>query len=190
MIKKLDYILVIDIESTCWKDSPPQGQKAEIIEIGLCLLDIATRRRGESKSILVRPECSTVSDYCTALTTLTQKDVAPGIPFREACRILTQEYGSRRRIWASYGDYDRRQFERNCLIYDVAYPFGPSHINVKSLFAVMHALPREIGMAKALERLHLPLEGTHHRGGDDARNIALILGELLRQGDKKNDYAA
>jgi hypothetical protein len=32
----------------------------------------------------------------------------------EACRILAQEYQAPARLWASYGDYDRKQFERNC----------------------------------------------------------------------------
>jgi inhibitor of KinA sporulation pathway (predicted exonuclease) len=36
-------------------------------------------------------------------------------------------------------------------------------------------------MEQALELLNLPLEGTHHRGGDDAWNIAAILSELLLQ---------
>jgi inhibitor of KinA sporulation pathway (predicted exonuclease) len=52
-------------------------------------------------------------------------------------------------------------------------------LNVKTLFALLHALPREVGMAAALTRLGFPLEGTHHRGGDDAWNIAAILGALL-----------
>ncbi len=34
-------------------------------------------------------------------------------------------------------------------------------------------------MDAALARLGLPLEGTHHRGGDDIWNIAAILGQLL-----------
>ena len=34
-------------------------------------------------------------------------------------------------------------------------------------------------MAEALELLNLPLEGTHHRGEDDAWNITNILSELL-----------
>lgn len=45
--------------------------------------------------------------------------------------------------------------------------------------AVIYALPREVGMAQALELLDLPLEGTHHRGDDDAWNIAGILSKLL-----------
>jgi len=182
MARKLDQILVVDVESTCWEGDPPAGQESEIIEIGLCALDVATLQRLEKRSILVRPERSTVSAYCTALTGLTQADVQEGVSLREACRILKREYRARERLWASYGDYDRRQFERNCRTQGIAYPFGPTHLNIKNLFAVMHALPREVGMARALEMLGLPLEGTHHRAGDDAWNIAHILAELLRGG--------
>jgi hypothetical protein len=35
-------------------------------------------------------------------------------------------------------------------------------------------------MVEALRIMQLPLEGTHHRGGDDAWNIAGILSELLK----------
>ena len=43
----------------------------------------------------------------------------------------------------------------------------------------MYKLKYEIGMAKALELLELPLMGVHHRGIDDAWNIASILSKLL-----------
>ena len=35
--------------------------------------------------------------------------------------------------------------------------------------------------AEALRLLQLPLEGTHHRGADDAWNIAAILAELMKR---------
>ncbi len=37
-----------------------------------------------------------------------------------------------------------------------------------------------MGMAGALKQLEIPLEGTHHRGIDDAWNIAEILTWLLK----------
>jgi inhibitor of KinA sporulation pathway (predicted exonuclease) len=40
-------------------------------------------------------------------------------------------------------------------------------------------------MAEALKFLGLPLDGTHHRGIDDARNIARIFIEMLRAGRKR-----
>jgi len=185
LAKKLDQILVIDIESTCWQGNPPSGQESEIIEIGICTLDIASGERGEKRSILVKPERSKVSDFCTQLTTLTQEQVDKGVDFANACSILRNKYASKDKVWASYGDYDRRQFEKQCQARKVSYPFGTSHINVKTLFAVIHAFPEEIGMAEALELLGIPLEGIHHRGIDDAWNIAAILSELLLQRREK-----
>ena len=181
MTKRLDAILVVDLESTCWAGPPPGGQEHEIIEIGLCSLDVATLERREKRSLLVRPAVSTVCEYCTALTTLTQEQVEhEGIPLASACAILREEYRSRTRPWASYGDYDRQQLRRECRRKGIPYPFGSRHLNVKTLFALAYALPREVPLDKALEIMGVPLEGTHHRGHDDAWNIALILSTLLK----------
>ena len=37
MSGKLDKILVVDIEATCWEGKPPAGEQNEIIEVGICL---------------------------------------------------------------------------------------------------------------------------------------------------------
>ena len=181
MAKKLDQLLVVDLEATCWAGNPPEGQETDIIEIGVCTLDVATGRRLDKVSIVVRPERSAVSEYCTALTTLTQDEVEQGISFHEACGLLQTRYGSRERLWASYGDYDRQMFERECRSHGVDYPFGKGHINVKSLFAVVQGLDQELPLNEAMEWLGFPLEGHHHRGEDDAWNIARILGHILLQ---------
>jgi inhibitor of KinA sporulation pathway (predicted exonuclease) len=181
MAKKLDQILVVDLEATCWPGDPPEGQESDIIEIGLCALDVATGYRLEKASIVVRPERSTISEYCTALTTLTQEEVNQGISFREACSLLRTRYASRERLWASFGDYDRLMFERESKTHGVEYPFGKGHINVKSLFAVVQGLDQELPLDEAMEWLGFALEGHHHRGEDDAWNIARILGHILLQ---------
>jgi inhibitor of KinA sporulation pathway (predicted exonuclease) len=177
---RLDQILVIDVEATCWAGKPPPDMESEIIEIGMCTLDITTGQRLEKRSILVKPQRSTVSEFCTELTTLTPEQVARGASFTEACLILRKQYASRARVWASYGDYDRRQFEHQCVMHGVPYPFGPAHMNVKTLFALVHNLPHEIGLDKALKLADLPLEGRHHRGDDDAWNIAALMATLLK----------
>ncbi len=179
MPKRLDAVIVVDVEATCWEGNPPPGQINEIIEIGVCLLDIATGERWERRSLLVRPEYSSVSPFCTALTTLTPAQVETGLSFQEACRILQQKYQTMDRPWASFGDYDRIQFERDCERKQVRYPFGRRHINIKTLAGLKFKRDQEPGMPEALSLLKLPLEGTHHRGGDDAWNIAAILAALL-----------
>jgi inhibitor of KinA sporulation pathway (predicted exonuclease) len=179
MAKRLDHILVIDVEATCWDGAPPPGQENEIIEIGICTVDVRQRRREGRESILVRPQRSRVSPFCTQLTTLTQADVDEGVSFEEACQLLCRKYHCDQRTWASFGDYDRNQFDRQCRAFGIRYPFGPTHLNVKNLLALCRGLHHEVGMDAALEMLGLPLEGTHHRGGDDAWNIAAVLLALL-----------
>lgn len=180
MAKKLDKILVVDIEATCWEGTPPEGMSNDIIEVGICLLDVQTGEITDNRGIMVQPERSTVSPFCTELTTITQEMLDnEGVSFKEACRILKKEYLSQSRAWASFGAYDQKQFDRQCKAMEIGYPFGPSHINVKTLYALKQKLNHEVGMAGALEQLNIPLEGTHHRGVDDAKNIAKILREIL-----------
>ncbi len=188
MAKRLDLILVIDLESTCWKGAPPPGQVNEIIEIGICPVDVGRLERLEKRSILVKPERSEISAFCTELTTLTQEIFSDAGTFSNAVRILKKEYRSKERLWASWGDYDRRQFERNCQEYHVTYPFGRSHLNVKTLFAVAFGLHHELGIDRAYEKLGLTMEGTHHRGDDDAWNIAGVLCHVLRQMRGKEEF--
>lgn len=175
---KFDQIIVIDIESTCWEKIPP-GEMNEIIEIGVCPIDTKSGNVLEARSILVKPEHSTISEFCSKLTTLTQKDVDTGISFKDACSILVNEYKTDERVWASYGYYDVNQFEDQCERDHVKYPFSYSHINVKILFAVINSLKKQVGMKEALKILKIPLKGTHHRGRDDALNIAHILSRIL-----------
>ncbi|NES05826.1 MAG: exonuclease domain-containing protein [Okeania sp. SIO2F4] len=182
MTIKLNKIIVIDIEATCWEKYPPPDQESEIIEIGICIVDVALAQPIEKESILVRPERSQISEFCTKLTTLTQAEVDQRITFYEACLKLRKKYESLQRVWASWGEYDKNMFEKQCLSRGIKYPFGIRHINVKNLFALVHALPQEVGMANALKLLDIPLEGTHHRGADDAWNISKILAKLLLQG--------
>lgn len=172
-------VLVIDVEATCWERASPPGEQAEIIEIGHALLDVPTGEVREAGTTLVRPHRSKVSPFCTALTTLTPEEVAGGVSFADACLFLEETCGARMTTWASYGGYDRRQFGRQCEAFGVPYPFGEAHLDVKDLFALAHGLPRRVGMAAALKHLGRPLIGTHHRAGDDARNIAGILASLI-----------
>ncbi len=154
--------------------------ESDIIEIGICLLDMHSGEIEDNRGIIVKPERSTVSEFCTELTTITPEMVeSEGISFQEALKILRNEFETQSRCWASFGAYDLKQFQRQCAALSRGFPFGPSHINVKTTFALKKKLGHEVGMAGALEKLEIPLEGTHHRGVDDAKNIAKILWWVL-----------
>lgn len=72
-MKITNTIIIIDLEATCWRGEVPKDQVSEIIEIGICLLDIKTRVISKNKGILIQPERSKISPFCTDLTTITQE---------------------------------------------------------------------------------------------------------------------
>ena len=91
----LDRIIVVDLDTTC-EDETGEELPREVIEVGVCFLDLRSGEITERQSFLVRPAFSKVSDFCTKLTTLTQKQVGSGIPFAEACALLKEQYKTKR----------------------------------------------------------------------------------------------
>ncbi|SDM50947.1 3'-5' exonuclease [Streptomyces wuyuanensis] len=174
---------VVDVEATCWDGTPPPGAVSEIIEIGLTVVDLRARERVARHRVLVRPRRSEVSAFCTELTGLTRAEVDTGVEFADACRLLAAEHAAGSRPWASWGDYDRKQFERQCAATGTAYPFGHRHTNAKAVFTDARGLRKRPGMAQALRIAGLPLEGRHHSGEDDAWNIAALVLSLAGRGD-------
>ncbi|MBW5482192.1 3'-5' exonuclease [Streptomyces bambusae] len=173
-----DLLNVIDVEATCWQGSPPPGAVSEIIEIGLTVVDLGRGERVGRHRILVRPARSSVSPFCTELTGLTQAEVDTGVSFAEACRLLAAEHAAGARPWTSWGEYDRLQFTRQCQASGTPYPFGHRHTNAKAVFTDAYGLRKRPGMSRALTVAGLPLEGRHHRGEDDAWNIAALVLDL------------
>ncbi len=176
-----DKIIVVDIEATCWDVTPnPDGQLNEIIEIGLCIYNVEDDTITGKRSIFTKPVASIVSPFCTKLTTITQEDIDEhGIDFADACQILVDEYNARKYIWGSWGGYDHKMFRKQCRRMGVSYPFGDEHMNIKTVFAEFAG--KRMGMARALKHTGIELEGTHHRGDDDAWNIAHLLQWMVHQ---------
>lgn len=174
---KYDTLLIIDVEATCWeRGTAPPEQTNEVIEVGICVFDLSFWKPTEKDQIIVTPTQSDVSKYCTDLTGYTLPYLkAKGVSFHEACRQLRDKFESKTRVWGSWGDYDRVQFERECRRKDVIYPFSSTHFNLKALFSIHNQMKKGIGMKRALEKSKLRLEGLHHIGMDDAYNTGRIL---------------
>jgi len=179
-MKSLKRVLVIDVEATCWKSQKdtPDNESSEIIQIGAVLVDAEQLVRIDKRRIYVKPERSRISDFCSRLTGITEKDVANGVSFESACEQLRTDFKSKEIPWASYGDYDRHQFIKQT---NGAIPFGSRHINVKTLAGLALGEQHELGMDEALSKLNLELEGRHHDAADDAWNIAKIFIHLMKK---------
>jgi len=174
-------ILVVDLEATCWAGKPPEGQTNEIIEIGICSILVHEGIVTTPHSFYVSPVTSTISAYCTQLTGITSEVIAANeMSLLNACHRIMEQFLSKRRPWVSWGNYDRNQMTKQCARDRVPYPFGPTHINFKDLYALKHRLSKGVGLGTALSQSALIFEGQPHSGRDDAYNIArLFCKEIL-----------
>lgn len=171
-------ILVIDLEATCDEGEAMPPGDMEIIEIGAVWAS-PNGSVHECFQTFVQPVLNPrLTAFCTGLTGIRQGDVATALRFPEAAAALAEFAGLHpggQRWWGSWGRYDFTQFGRDCARHGVDDPLaGLEHINLKRSFANARGI-KEVGLAKALQLVDLALEGRHHRGLDDARNIARLL---------------
>jgi inhibitor of KinA sporulation pathway (predicted exonuclease) len=176
------HYLVIDLEATCDDRALGDGRggvppnEMETIEIGAVLADAETLEPiGDFQTFIQPVRHPVLTPFCTKLTSITQEEVSNARGFREAIEDLERFIDGRDALFCSWGDYDRNQFERDARFHHVTLPFGGRHLNLKKSFSAELGVTERYGMAGALARVGLPLVGTHHRGIDDARNIAKLL---------------
>lgn len=185
MSVKLNRILCVDLEATC--DEPKPNWLGEVIEVGLAILDLK-KNEIEAHTRLVIPTSTPVTEFCTKLTSITPEMVLAhngAVSFPEAMAWL-RKMGSRNYAWASWGDYDRKQIQEQCSRENVQYPFGPTHLNVKALFGMVTGLTYGIGLKQAVELYKLDWVGTHHRGVDDAYNVAQVLQQIIKEASSES----
>ncbi|NUQ04372.1 MAG: exonuclease domain-containing protein [Anaerolineae bacterium] len=171
--------LIVDLEATCWQDSK-DNTRMEIIEIGAVMLPASPDQPVLEYQRFVRPIMNPVlSDFCTELTSITQEQVDTAEDFSVVFPEFLAWIGGAPFTFCSWGDYDYHQIRRDCARWNLEAPqVFNARINVKKVFRKRHH--KHVGMAEALTVLGLPLEGMHHRGIDDARNIAQILLTLMQ----------
>ena len=150
----------------------------EIIEIG-AVWATAEGTVLDTFQALVRPVVRPqLTSFCRQLTNIHQAELEraelfPAVAARLASFAqLHQTEGSR---WGSWGQFDAKQLARDCERHGIQTPLAAfEHVNLKRRFARGRKI-KEVGMARALQMVGLPLDGAHHRGLDDARNIAKLL---------------
>src|SRR5690606_32873144 len=128
----------------------------------------------------VRPVRNPVlTDFCTRLTNIGQAavdgaELFPAVLVRFGDWLPDDDV-----LFCSWGAFERHQLHAVRRFHAVPYPFDARHLNLKSAYARHLARGRRLGMAQALKREGLPLDGTHHRALDDALNIARLLPRIV-----------
>ena len=76
--------------------------------------------------------------------------------------------------WASWGNYDKNQFEQDYARHNADdLHEGLKHLNLKNLFAKSSG--KRMGLGWAIEHVGAKFEGRAHCGRDDALNMARLL---------------
>ncbi|MGF6282356.1 exonuclease domain-containing protein [Pseudomonas silensiensis] len=183
------YLYCVDLEATC--DEVEDSEKLrplavtpdqmETIEVGLVVIDLETLEIVDEFQRFVRPQINPLlTDFCKKLTSIRQADLDSAGTYAE----VGQELGAfiaryPNAAWASWGDYDARQLER-----DAGFAACPSllegltHFNAWKWHAGLYD-NRPKSLKQTVESLGLVWMGTYHRGIDDARNVASIVKEML-----------
>lgn len=174
--------LVVDLEATCSDDGSIIAEDMEIIEIGACWATesgVVLQRFQHFVRPLQRP---TLTSFCMSLTGISQQDVDQASLFpvaAQALRDFVAETNCVDAIWMSWGAYDLKQMAKDSERHSIDMPLDMPHQNAKRMFAKAQRIGKEVGMAKACALAQLKMDGQHHRGLDDAVNIARLIPWIL-----------
>ena len=178
----MNYVIV-DLEATCWEGH--DKSRNETIEIGAVLINEQGQFLSEFEAFVKPLKFPILSDFCKNLTSITQANVDNAPYFSEVLEAFKSWFGHGQKdyVICSWGFYDRKQFESDCELHGLDKSWLRPHISLKHQHGKLTGQKRALGMKRALEAEGLTLEGTHHRGIDDARNIAKIFVKYLNQWD-------
>lgn len=181
-LSQYQYFLIVDLEATCCNDKiavPPQ--EMETIEIGAVMVEAKTLAVVDEFVTFIKPvRHPQLTPFCTELTTITQTDVDAAPGYCEAVAQFKQwlcQYDAY--LFCSWGDYDRHQLTRDSEYHAIPYPLDSGHLNIKKQFSKAQGIKKRVGMARALKMAGLTLEGNHHRGIDDAKNMVRLMPYVL-----------
>ncbi|XP_069545736.1 ERI1 exoribonuclease 2 [Brachyistius frenatus] len=197
------YLIVIDFESTCWREKNNDAQ--EIIEFPAVLLNTSTGQvESEFHSYVQPQEHPILSEFCTELTGITQMQVESGIPlqiclsrFSRWLQNLQLEVGvvfpgkeqkcsaslqsQKMCTFLTWSDWDLGV----CLQYECKRKqlHKPDVLNnwidLRSTYRLFYdRKPR--GLNGALQDLGIQFSGREHSGLDDARNTAHLAARMMR----------
>jgi inhibitor of KinA sporulation pathway (predicted exonuclease) len=190
---KTPYSVVIDFEATCGDGIA--GNAMEIIEFAAIVADSSWNPLDNGEFCrFTRPVLHPLlSSFCKELTTIPQNEVDWSPVFPE---VLTEFVGWLGRLvpledvtFCSWGDFDKKQLQRECERWNVPYPFSKNHVNLRPLAVKRLGISKgqKQGLFSVVEFLGLPFLGTQHRGIDDCRNAIQVFQKIRATSDLTKD---
>lgn len=167
--------IILDLEATCWQGNT-MNRNTEIIELGAYRVNSYGEWLDHFQSFIKPVEHPRLSAYCTDLTGITQSQVSKAKSFEHIFPKFEDWFYALDgpHLLCTWGAMDMPLIYAECARHDVDGTFLPAAIDLKSQYAYMHRLSKEVGLQKALEYTEIEFEGSHHRALDDAFNTAKL----------------
>ncbi|XP_053897668.1 ERI1 exoribonuclease 2 isoform X1 [Malaclemys terrapin pileata] len=202
--QSFDYLIIIDFESTCWKDGK-RHYSQEIIEFPAVLLNTSTGEIESEFHMYVQPEEHPIlSEFCTELTGIKQNQVDEGVPLniclsqfskwiqkiqKEKKIIFNSDVSShsvseaKSSTFVTWSDWDLGvclQYE--CKRKQLRKPdILNSWIDLRATYKLFYTRKPK-GLNGALQDLGIDFAGREHSGLDDSRNTARLAWRMICDG--------
>ena len=187
--KHFEYLLVLDFEANCVKEGALECQ--EIIEFPVVPINSADGSAVcDPFHFYIKPTVvPEITEFCTELTGIHQSTVDAGITI-DKCLIALNDWMNQNGFtlenstFVTCGMWDLK----TCLRSEATYkklailPYLKKFINIKDIWMHTFLKTKSPGMAGMLTSLNLKLEGKHHSGIDDSKNIAKMAWSLIEKG--------
>ena len=186
MAKYLSKILVIDIEAICTR----YRSDTEIIEVGIAEIDLIKMRIKPAKSWLIKPTRLKINSETINLTGITQKQLdKDGISFRYFCNTVLKNNAAHKKVWWSFGNFDKDAFEKQCKREKIPYPLNRNYYDVQNFIGLISAMKgndhSNLGLRDALKQNHFSFEGDEHKAKWDAYNTAKLVLKIFKKLKRK-----
>lgn len=197
------YICVLDFEANCDNGMKVIGMDNEVIEFPSVLwkYDVVNNNILMTKlsefQLFCKPKNTPIlTPFCIELTKITQDKVDSGVTFPVALKqheLWLRSHipdfdivsGLGNIVIATCGEWDMQTMApkeyKNYNMKNV-HSLYLKYVNVKKEFSEFYKCASKYGMAGMLRHLNLTLDGTHHSGIDDCKNISKILVKLFEDG--------
>lgn len=191
MSQRYQYLGLLDFEANCVEGKVMENQ--EIIEFPIVVYDLNTGRVVPKMQFHHYCQTNTpITEYCTSLTGITQKMVDEGKPFKVVLDLfykwmehwnLYDKRGYSKILFCTCGDWDlKTMLPKQCANSELEVPYELQRwCNVKSLFKYEYE-ERRCGLKAMVEYFGLKMEGRHHSGIDDCRNLARVVHAMFVDG--------
>ena len=167
-----NQINVLDLEFTIKEQKP-----REIIEIGLCAINLKDLSIFKPVNLVVRPVLG-IPERCSEITGLSEDDLVFSRSFSNAHAYIMENYSLKSEFFA-YGKEDFRIIREHEFRYGLKNISDSGNMDFSALYKTIKRNKKAVGLKKAMRREGLEFIGRQHCALNDAINLARLIRKVL-----------